>query len=199
MRPLATLGAVLLAALAAAVAASTSAPTYRVEGSLTRAAFAITQLGFLTQTGTFERVWGKIVFDPVARTGSVDFILDGASVSTGWNLRDDFIRGENMFDVARHPSLRFRSVRLAWDAAALRAVEGEFTLRGVTRPVRLDVRELRCAPARERERCHAEVAGRISRAAFGMEYGYPLIGDDVDFDFEVTAVRVRDEGETETP
>jgi polyisoprenoid-binding protein YceI len=191
----------LAAAAAALVASATPAPppTYRVEGSLTRAGFAVTQLGFLTQTGTFERVWGKIVFDPVARTGSVDFILDGTSVSTGWDLRDDFIRGEKMFDVAHHPSLRFRSVRLAWDASALRAVEGEFTLRGVTRPVRLDVRELRCAPAWERERCHAEVGGRISRAAFGMEYGYPLIGDDVDFDFAVTAVRVRDDGETETP
>jgi polyisoprenoid-binding protein YceI len=120
-------------------------------------------------------------------------------VSTGWSVRDDFIRGENMFDVARYPTLRFRSLRLAWDASALRAVEGEFTLRGVTRPLRLDVRELRCAPSPERERCHAEVVGRISRAAFGMEYGYPLIGDDVDFEFAVTAVRVRDDGETETP
>jgi polyisoprenoid-binding protein YceI len=60
------------------------------------------------------------------------------------------------------------------DASALRAVEGEFTLRGVTRP-RLDV-GLRCAPARER--CHAEVAGRI-RAAFGMGTA-TLIGDGVD-------------------
>jgi polyisoprenoid-binding protein YceI len=170
---------VALAAAAALVAGATPgpAPTYRVEGSLTRAAFAVTQLGILTQTGTFQRVWGKIVFDPAARTGSVDFILDGTSVSTGWSVRDDFIRGENMFDVARYPTLRFRALRLAWDASELRAVEGEFTLRGVTRPLRLDVRELHCAPSGERERCHAEVAGRISRAAFGMEYGYPLIGD----------------------
>lgn len=116
--------ALVAASAAMLVGATPIPPTYRVEGSLTRAAYAVTQLGFLTQTGTFERVWGKIVFDPVARTGSVDFILDGTSVSTGWSVRDEFIRGENMFDVARHPSLRFRSVRLAWDASALRAVEG---------------------------------------------------------------------------
>ena len=41
--------------------------------------------------------------------------------------------------------------------------------------------------------------GRISRRAFGMDFAYPLVGDDVELDFGVTAFRVRDEGETETP
>ena len=63
----------------------------------------------------------------------------------------------------------------------------------------LDVRRLHCGvtPASGREGCRAQVVGRISRAAFGMDFGYPLIGDDVEFDIAVTAFRVRDEGETE--
>jgi polyisoprenoid-binding protein YceI len=193
----ATIGLLAFSLLAGAAA---QAPVYRVDGSLTEAGFAINYLGVLKQRGRFERVWGTIVLDPAAGAGSVEFTLDGASVTTGWDVRDDFIRGENMFDVTRFPLLRFRSIRLAYDAAVLRAVEGEFTLRGVTRPLLLDVRELRCAPAAPaRERCQARVLGRISRAEFGMTYGAPLIGDEVELDFVVTAVRVRDEGETGPP
>jgi polyisoprenoid-binding protein YceI len=43
-----------------------------------------------------------------------------------------------------------------------------------------------------RETCDAEVVGRISRAAFGMDFAYPLIGDEVDLQFVVTASRERD-------
>src|SRR5262249_55422515 len=111
--------------------------------------------------------------------------------------------GENMFDVARHPTLRFRSTQLEFDkgTGTLRAVDGNFTLRGVTLPIRLEVRAIHCSsmPETGREACHAHVVGTISRSAFGMVSGYPLIGDDVEFDFPVTALRVGDGGEPDTP
>jgi polyisoprenoid-binding protein YceI len=191
---------IVLVALVGTAAPASAAPTYRVEGSLTHATFAVPQLGFLKQRGHFERVWGTIVLDSARRTGSIDFILDAASVSTGWDARDEFIRGENMFDAAHFPSLRFRSTRLIFDGPTLRAVDGEFTLRGVTLPIRLEVKELRCSPmpTGAREACRAQVIGQISRAAFGMDYGFPLIGDEVELEFSVTALRVRDD-ETESP
>jgi len=106
-----------------------------------------------------------------------------------------------MIDVERYPAIRFRSTRLSYAAAQLVAVDGEVTLRAVTQPVRLDVKRLRCAPAppHGREECGAAIATRISRAAFGMTYAYPLVGDEIDLDFAVTASRVRDGGETESP
>jgi len=191
---------VVLLALVGAATAAAGAATYRVEGSLTHASFAVPHLGFLKQRGQFERVWGTIVLDSARRTGSIDFILDAASVSTGWDARDEFIRGENMFDAAHFPSLRFRSTRLVFEGGVLRAVDGEFTLRGVTLPIRLEVRELRCSPmpTGAREACRALVVGQISRAAFGMDYAYPLIGDEVELEFSITALRIRDD-ETESP
>ena len=202
MKALVATGWALLAGalLVATAIAAPPTPTYRVEGSLTEANFSVAQLGLFRQSGRFERVWGTIVLDTARRSGSVDFILDGGSVNTGWDSRDDFIRGEKMFDVEHYPSLRFRSTRLVFDGPALRAVDGEFTLRGVTRPLRLEVKELRCAPlaVARREACHAVVLGQISRAEFGMAFGAPLIGDEVEFEFAVTALRVRDE-ETESP
>ena len=84
--------------------------TYRVDAALTNADFAVTQFGVVKQHGRFERVWGTIVLDAAGGAGSVDFILDGTSVTTGWDVRDDFLRGEHMFDVERFPALRFRSL-----------------------------------------------------------------------------------------
>ena len=183
------LGAV---ALAGAVVA---APTYRVEGNLTHAVFGVDHFGVFRFEGRFERVSGTIVLDPSTQKGSVEFILDATSVNTGWDTRDAFIRSDHMFDVARYPSLRFRSNHLVWEAGALRAVDGEFTLRDVTRPLRLEVRDLQCAgtPAPGHESCRALVVGRISRAEFGMTYAYPIVGDEVEFVFTVTATRISDD------
>ncbi len=181
------------AALAAAIVAAlpARAQTYRIEPGLTNAGFTVTYLGFSRQRGRFDRVAGRIVLDPAGQSGTVDFVLDSASINTGWNLRDDFLRGERMFDVARYPRFSFRSHHLVYGATGLSGVDGEVTLRGVTRPLRLDVRRVHCAidPANGREGCAAEIIGRISRAAFGMTYAYPLVGDDVDLDIIVTALR----------
>jgi polyisoprenoid-binding protein YceI len=66
-----------------------------------------------------------------------------------------------------------------------------FTLRGVTRPVRLDVRYVHCGTyaADGREGCGARIVGRISRLAFGIDFAYPMIGDEIELDFAVTAFR----------
>jgi polyisoprenoid-binding protein YceI len=99
-----------------------------------------------------------------------------------------------MFDTEHYPQMHFRSTRVVYDGARLAAVEGAVTLRGVTRPVRFEVNRLECAIRAEdgAETCGAQVAGRISRGAFGMDFLYPLIGDEVDLEFVVTASRGRD-------
>jgi len=92
------------------------AQTYRIEPGLTNAGFTVTYLGFSRQRGRFDRVAGRIVLDPAGQSGTVDFVLDSASINTGWNVRDDFLRGERMFDVARYPdSASFASSRLRRD------------------------------------------------------------------------------------
>ncbi len=194
--------AVVAIALAVAAACTEAAPeAFRVEPDLTATRFAVNELGIVRQRGRFQRTWGAIVLDPARAAGTVDFIIDATSVATGWGLRDAFLRGEYMFDVDQFPAIRFRSTHLSYAAGQLVAVDGDVTLRGVTRPVRLDVKRLRCShvPARGREECAAEVATRISRRAFGMTYAYPFVGDDIDLDVAITAFRVRDSGETEPP
>ena len=184
--------AILVAALTAIVpAAARPGDVYRVDPEHTSVVFEVSQLGYFVQNGRFGRAHGRIAYDAEAESGSVDLTVDTASVDTGWDLRDRFVRGENMLDAAHHPRLEFRSTAMSFAAHHLVAVEGALTLRGVTRPVRFEVRNVRCgADAGEGgERCDAEIVGRISRSAFGIDYAYPLIGDEVLLTFAVSAQR----------
>jgi polyisoprenoid-binding protein YceI len=192
---------VLLAALGASGGASCSAGMFRVDPGNTSARFSVPQLGFSKQEGRLGHTSGTIVLDAQQKVESIDLEIDVASVDTGWNLRDSFLRSEVMFDVARYPRMHFHSTRLVYDGARLAGVEGEVTLRDVTRPVRFDVVRLECGtrPDDGRETCGAEVSGRISRGAFGMDFAYPLIGDEVDLEFVVNAFRVRDVDEAKRP
>jgi polyisoprenoid-binding protein YceI len=187
------LQALAIAALMELLPAPTlCAQVYQVDPERTSIAFDVMELGFWQRTGRFGRTSGRIDYDTAAETGSVELAVDAASVQTGWDLRDRFVRGENMLDAVHHPVLLFHSTAMTFAQHRLVAVDGALTLRGVTRPVRLDVRHLRCGSNAEDggERCDAEIVGRISRHAFGMDFAYPLVGDDVLLTFAVSAARV---------
>jgi len=183
---------VLAAWLAANAAARADPGALLVDADLTRARFAVEYLGLATAHGRFGRTSGTIEVDAQQKVERIDLAIDTASVDMGWDLRDAFVRSEVMFDVRRFPRLHFRSTHVAYAGARLVGVEGDLTLRGVTRPVRLDVARVECAirPDDGREACGATVTGRISRRAFGMDFAYPLIGDEVELEFELTALRV---------
>jgi polyisoprenoid-binding protein YceI len=167
------------------------APVFHVDPDRTSARFAVVQLGVEKEHGRLGRTTGTIEMDAQQRVERVEFEIDTRAVSTGWDLRDAFLRSGVMFDTERYPRMQFRSTRVVYEGARLAAVEGDVTLRGVTRPARFEVRKIECKARSENadETCGAEVVGRILRSAFGMDFLYPLIGDDVELEFHVTASR----------
>lgn len=184
-----------MAALAAIVpAGARSSDVYRVDPERTSVGFEVSQLGLFMQSGRFGHAYGRIIYDADAQSGSVDLTVETATVDTGWELRDSFVRGEDMLDAARYPKLEFRSTAMSFAGHKLVAVDGELTLRGVTRPVRFEVRNIECGPAAGEggERCSAEIVGRISRHDFGIDYAYPFVGDEVLLTFAVSALRQPD-------
>jgi polyisoprenoid-binding protein YceI len=192
------LGLIVLTAFVPAVA---KAQGYRIAADRTTAGFTVSHLGILRQEGQFHRVSGTILLDPArARGGSIEVAIDLSSVDTGWKLRDDFIRGEDMFDVARYPVMQFRSTHLDYRGQQIVAADGNVTLHGMTKPMRLVVQRLECRTNSDdgRESCGAIVSGRLLRREFGMEYAYPFVGDVVTLDFAITAFRIHDEGAAET-
>jgi polyisoprenoid-binding protein YceI len=194
--------ATLAAATSFAAAAAGAAPeVYRVDPELTSTQFAVSHMGLSMQRGHFGRTRGTIVLDPEAHAGRVDFVIDASSVDTGWTARDAFLRGEDMFDTAQYPVMRFRSTQLTFDDARLVGVAGELTMHNVTRPVELRVARLDCGkdPDSGRDGCDAEADTVIKRSDFGMSYAIGMVGDDIDLSFQVTAFRVPPEGEAEKP
>jgi polyisoprenoid-binding protein YceI len=187
--------------LAASAGVRADVGTFQVDSGLTRARFAVEYLGMATAHGRFGRTSGTIGVDAQQKVERIDLAIDTESVDMGWDLRDAFVRSAVMFDAQRFPRLHFRSTHAVYEGARLVSVEGDLTLRGVTRPVRLDVTRVECAirPDDGREACGATVTGRISRSAFGMDFAYPLIGDEVDLQFVVTAFRARDVDELRKP
>lgn len=178
-----------------AASGTSAAATFRVATDQTNVGFAVSSFGIGTQQGRFELTSGRITLAPERQSGSIEFVVDVASVNTGWELRDGFLKSDLMFDVERYPSIRFHSTRLDFDGPRLVAVAGEMTLHGVTRPVRFDVTRMDCGADTGigGEGCGAAVAGHISRSAFGMSFAYPLVGDEVALEFSIRAVRIPDE------
>ena len=198
------MGALLAATLFATIGRAEAAETvaiYRVDPDLTSAQFAVSHLGLSLQRGHFGRTRGTIVLDPEAHAGRIDFIVDASSIDTGWAARDAFLRGEDMFDTAHYPVVRFRSTRLAFDSARLVGVSGELTMHNVTRPVELHVARLDCGRDQEsgRDGCGAEVETTIKRSEFGMRYALGIVGDEIGLSFQVTAFRVSSDDEADKP
>jgi polyisoprenoid-binding protein YceI len=168
--------------LALAAAAVQAAPdTYLVDEEHTFAYYEIDHVGFSTSRGRFDKTTGRIVLDRAARTGSVEIAIDVGSLSTGVPQLDKILKGEGFFESDKYPRMTFRSSRMRFDGDQLVAVEGELTIRDVTRPVTLSVAKFRCAmhPTYRRETCGADATAQVKRLEFGVSRFPKLLADDV--------------------
>ena len=157
------------------------AATYVIDASHTYPVFEIDHLGFSIQRGQFDEISGIIEVDETAQTGRVDVSINVASLDSGHAQRDEILTGTEWFDAARHPQMTYRSSRLVFTSNRLSQVEGELTLRGITRPVKLDIVRYKCGlnlAARKRG-CGADAVATLKRSEFGMTKGLPFVGDEV--------------------
>ncbi len=146
--------------------------------------------------GRFLSWTGALHLDPVDPTkSSVEVQIDAASIDTKEPKRDDHLRSADFFDAANFPHLTFKSTRVVRDGDDL-AVDGELTIRGVTRPVHLKVE-----PAGEVKdpwggtRTGFSAKTTISRKDFGLtwnqllEAGGVAVGDKIEISLEIEAIK----------
>lgn len=172
---------IIALALAAATVPAFAADSYTIDAAHTQASFELRHLGFSTQRGHFTQSAGKVSLDVAAKTGSVDFTIEVKSLDMGlekWTkhvLSDDFLAAE------KNPTINFKSTKLVFDGAKVVAAEGQFTLRGVTKPLTLTVANFTCGahPMNKKTLCGADITATIKRSEFGMTYAVPAIGDEV--------------------
>ncbi len=183
MKPLA---AVLLLALPLAAAAAPE--SYTLDPYHTYPNFTVDHLGVSTMYGHFNKSTGKVTIDRAAKTGSMEIVIDTASVTTGDldkgsrpRTRDEHLRSADFFNVAEFPKATFKASKITFNGDNPSMVEGDLTLLGVTKPLHLMIDRFKCLPAsaNSKERCGGNANGKFKRSDFGMKFGVPNIGDEI--------------------
>jgi len=178
--------------LAAVAAPALAAPeTYVVDGTHTFPRFSYSHFGYSTQLSRFDKTTGTVVFDKAARTGAVDIVIDAKSVDTGYATFNEHIQGEDFLDTARYPTATFKSTRVVFDGDKPAKVEGNLTLKGVTKPVTLTVTDFKAAPhpMLKKDAIGANAWTMVKRSEFNAGKYAPNVGDDVRIDIAIEAIK----------
>lgn len=190
MTRLAKLTAVgLISALA--VPALAAPETYTVDPTHTFPRFSYSHFGMSTQLSRFNKSSGTVTLDREARTGAVDITIDMTSVSTGYGTFDEHIQGEDFLDTARHPTATFKSTKVNFEGDMPTTIEGELTIKGITRPVTLEVSSFKAMPhpMLNKPAIGADASTVIRRTEFGAGKYAPNVGDEVTITVSLEAIR----------
>ena len=153
-------------------------------------------LGISSIHGRFTEFGGEIRIGNPVESSAVEVAIAAASIDTANAMRDDHLRAADFLDVEQHPEIAFRSTALrprggdAWD------LDGELTLCGVTRPVRLDTRFAGVGPDPwGGTRASASATAQLRREDFAMTFnqslrtGIAAIGTTLRVEIDIQAVR----------
>jgi len=187
----------LIAALILVLPAVTSAKEehFTIDPLHTYPHFKINHLGFSTMMGHFGKTSGKLSMDRAAGRGSVDIVIDAASIYTGMKKRDDHLRSPDFLNVMEFPEITYQSNKIEFHHdGKMATVSGELTIMGVTKPVVLEVASINCGihpmdPTKKKYVCGFDATATIKRSDFDMTYSLPAIGDEMTLIFGVEAVR----------
>jgi polyisoprenoid-binding protein YceI len=181
----ALLAVLLMGSIGVAMAAD-----YTFDPSHTYPNFTVNHLGFSTMHGRFNSTKGTMSMDRDKGTGSVEVVIDVASVDTGMAKRDKHLRSPDFFNAAEFPEMTFKSTKVTFQGKGAK-VDGNLTIKGVTKPVTLDVASINCGvhPFSKKDVCGFDATTQIKRSDFGMNYGLPGIGDVINISLEAEAVK----------
>jgi polyisoprenoid-binding protein YceI len=171
--------------------------TWNIDETHSGIHFAIRHMVVSKVRGRFAKYSGTIELDDEDLTRStIEVTIDAASIDTGTAQRDEHLRSADFFDVARFPQMRFRSKRIDKVEDDRYRMLGELTIRDVTREVSLDVEHGgRVTDPMGDQRVGFVAKLAVDRKDFGLKWnqaletGGVLVGDRVEIELEVEAVR----------
>ncbi len=185
----------IAAALAFASLAATSAiaapKTFEVDGSHTFPRFAYSHFGYSTQISRFDKTTGTVVFDADAKTGSVDITIDMTSVNTGFADFNGHIQGEDFLDTAKFLKATFKSTKVNFQDGKPASVEGQLTIKGVTKAVTLTITSFQAMahPMLKKDAIGANAFTVIKRSEFNAGKYAPYVGDEVRIEIALEAIQ----------
>ena len=175
---------------ALAVSASAAPLTYTVDGTHTFPRFSYSHFGYSTQLSRFDKTTGTVVFDAEAKTGSVDIVIDMKSVNTGFVDFNGHIQGKDFLDTTKFPQATFKSTKVVFEGDKPKTIEGNLTIKGVTKPVTLTVTSFQAMPhpMLKKPAMGANAFTTIKRTEFNAGKYAPYVGDEVRIDIALEAI-----------
>jgi polyisoprenoid-binding protein YceI len=193
MKDLTKLTAALLIAAAATVsaAAAMAAPeTFVIDNSHTFERFSYSHFGMSTQLSKFNKTTGTVVIDNAAKTAKVDITIDTTSVDTGFEVFNGHIQGPDFLDTGKFPTATFKGDKVHFNGDTPVSLDGELTIKGVTRPVTLKITHYVAMPhpMLKKDAIGADAEVVIKRSDFGASKYVPYVGDEVTITVSLEAI-----------
>ncbi len=190
LTPLALAAVLTLASVPALAQTWTADPAHSTVG------FQVRHMMISNVKGSFDKFAATVEGNPAdPSTAKISATIEVATVNTREPKRDDHLRSGDFFDAAKFPQMTFTSTKVEKVSATKAKVTGNLTLRGVTKPVTLDVEYT--APVKSpwgQTVVGANATGKINRQDFGvafnksLEAGGVLVGDEVTIQLELELV-----------
>jgi len=182
---------VITAAIALSASAFAQAKAWQIDPNHSAAQFSVRHMGISTVRGAFTKVSGTVTYDPADPSKTaLEASIDASSVDTRVEKRDNDLRSPNFFDVAKFPTLTFKSKHVEATGTGKLKITGDLTIHGVTKEVVLDV-DGPSAPVQDpRGNSHmgASASTKINRKDFGVNGGSAVVGDEVPITIDVELV-----------
>lgn len=174
--------------LCAALTARAETEIYDIDPAHSWVGFSVRH--FFTQVpGFFGKFKGSFVVDRAElENSSAESVIDVASITTSSALRDEHLREEKFFDVAKYPTMAFKSKRWKRTGDDTFAVTGDLTIRQVTKEVVLKVKSLGFGPGMQGIAISGwELSARIDRRDYGITAGQGPVGNEVEILINIEA------------
>ncbi|NYT86025.1 YceI family protein [Pollutimonas harenae] len=182
----------IVAAFAALFAGQAMAApqTYELDPTHTFPRFSYDHMGMSKQILRFNKTTGTVVLDQEAKQAKVDVTIDMATIDTGFPMFDEHIQGADFLDTAQFPTATFKSTQVNFEGDKPVSIEGDLTIKGVTKPVTLTVTSFYKGPhpMLKKEAIGANATAIIKRTEFNAGKYAPGVGDEVTLDIALEAV-----------
>jgi len=168
--------------------AEVQAGYYELDSSHGRITWKVDHLGFSDFYGQFVNVQARLQLDPANPANSrLSATIPIADIAPNDDALKRHLLGEDFFDVANHPTATFESTRIVMDDDDRNEADvyGNLTIKGITRPVKLEVEFNQAGPSMGgKYRAGFDAEAKIKRSDFGITYGLPALGDEVELHIE---------------
>lgn len=167
--------------------AAVRAGTYVLDPSHGKITWSVSHMGFSSYVGQFTDVSGTLKLDPKMPSAStLNATVETDSVGTLNEALDHHLKTADFLDTAAFPTAKFAASRIRMVDADSAEIDGNLTLRGVTKPITIlaDFNQAGVNPVDGKYSVGFDGHARIKRSEFGVSYGLPMLGDDVTLHFE---------------